>query len=286
MALKKGLGKGLDALFADNSTPGGVSPEHIKLTEIEPNRNQPRKVFDEEPLQQLAESIRENGLLQPLLVRPLPEGGGYQLVAGERRWRACRMAGLTEVPVVIREIDDQKTMELALIENLQRENLNPMEEAMGYHELMETYGLTQADVAKSVGKSRSAVANTLRLLSLPEPVAAYVREGKLSSGHARALLALEEEQQIRETAERAVRQGLTVRDLERISKGPGIPKESRAPRASSRDSYFDELEIALKAELGRKVKINSGPKDQGVLEITFHSREDLRDIAERLSRYR
>ena len=142
MALKKGLGKGLDALFADNSTPGGVSPEHIKLTEIEPNRNQPRKVFDEEPLQQLAESIRENGLLQPLLVRPLPEGGGYQLVAGERRWRACRMAGLTEVPVVIREIDDQKTMELALIENLQRENLNPMEEAMGYHELMETYGLT------------------------------------------------------------------------------------------------------------------------------------------------
>lgn len=283
--MKKGpvLGKGLDALFMDNSTSAGSSPEQIKLTEIEPNRNQPRKHFEEEPLQQLADSIRENGLLQPLLVRPMPEGSGYQLVAGERRWRACRMAGLTEVPVIIREIDDQKTMELALIENLQRENLNPMEEAMGYRELMETYGLTQADVAKSVGKSRSAVANTLRLLGLPDPVAAYVRDGQLSSGHARALLALEDEQQIREAADRAVRQGLTVRDLERLSKAPAPPPRQPS-RPPSRDSYFDELEIALREELGRKIKISSDSKGQGVLEIAFHSREDLRDLAERLSR--
>lgn len=280
MAGKKGLGKGLDALFFDNSAGNEVSaPETVSINEIEPNRNQPRKVFDEAALQELADSIREHGLLQPLLVRPLPEGG-YQIVAGERRWRASRMAGLTSVPVIVREFDDQKTMELALIENLQRENLNAMEEAAGYQELMETYGMTQAEVAKSVGKSRSAVANTLRLLNLPEKVMGYVSDGSLSAGHARAILALEEEERMLETAERAVKQGMNVREIEKIAK-----KQNAKPRSTKvavRDSFYDEMEIALREELHRKVKI-SGDDKGGTLEITFYSREELADIASRLA---
>lgn len=285
MAMKKGLGKGLDALFIDNSTSNGSSPERIKLTEIEPNRNQPRKNFEEEPLQQLADSIRENGLLQPLLVRPMAEGG-YQLIAGERRWRACRMAGMTEVPVIVRDIDDAKTMELALIENLQRENLNPIEEALGYRELMDMYQLTQADVSKSVGKSRSAVANTLRLLSLPDPVVDYVKTGKLSSGHARALLALEEDDQIQAAADRAVKQGLTVRDLEKLSTLAKRESDNPVGRHSPkpmRDSFYDEIEIALKEELHRKIKVTQ-KEDKGTIEISFYNREELVDIAERLAR--
>jgi len=285
MAVRKGLGKGLDALFIDNSTSSGPSAERIRLSEIEPNRDQPRKTFEEEPLQQLAESIRENGLLQPLLVRP-KAGGGYMLVAGERRWRACRMAGLTEVPVIVRDIDDEKAMELALIENLQREDLNPIEEAAGYQELMESYHLTQADVSKSVGKSRSAVANTLRLLSLPEPVKEYVKTGKLSSGHARALLSLSEEEEIREAAERAVKQGLTVRDLERLAAGKKQTEAQggvRSERSGKRDSFYDEIEIALREELHRKVKV-SGRDGKGTLEITFYNLEELSDLAKRLAR--
>lgn len=285
MAVRKGLGKGLDALFIDNSTSSGPSAEKIRISEIEPNRDQPRKTFEEEPLQQLAESIRENGLLQPLLVRPKAEGG-YLLIAGERRWRACRMAGLTEVPVIVRDIDDEKAMELALIENLQREDLNPIEEAAGYQELMESYHLTQADVSKSVGKSRSAVANTLRLLSLPEPVKEYVKTGKLSSGHARALLSLSEEEEIREAAERAVKQGLTVRDLERLAAGKKRTEAQggvRSERPGKRDSFYDEIEIALREELHRKVKV-SGRDGKGTLEITFYNLEELSDLAKRLAR--
>ncbi len=282
MAGKKGLGKGLDALFIDNSTSGGSnSPEKIKLNEIEPNRNQPRKYFEEEPLQQLADSIREHGLLQPLLVRPIPEGG-YQLIAGERRWRACRMAGLTEVPVVIRDIDDMQTMELALIENLQRENLNAIEEALGYQELMDSYHLTQADVSKSVGKSRSAVANTLRLLTLPDKVIDYVKTGKLSSGHARAVLALEEEDKMLEAADRAVKLGLTVRDIEKMARRQTEKDGGRRSVPSTRDSYYDEIELALKNELNRQVKVHVS-EGKGSIEITFYSKEELADIAERLA---
>ncbi len=285
MAVRKGLGKGLDALFIDNSTSSGPSAEKIRLSEIEPNRDQPRKIFEEEPLQQLAESIRENGLLQPLLVRPKAEGG-YLLIAGERRWRACRMAGVTEVPVIVRDIDDEKAMELALIENLQREDLNPIEEAAGYQELMDRYHLTQADVSKSVGKSRSAVANTLRLLSLPEPVKEYVKTGKLSSGHARALLSLSEEEEIREAAEKAVKQGLTVRDLERLASGKKRTESQggvRSERPGKRDSFYDEIEIALREELHRRVKV-SGRDGKGTLEITFYNLEELADLAKRLAR--
>lgn len=284
MAVKKGLGKGLDALFIDNSTNSGeISTETAKINEVEPNRNQPRKVFEDEPLQQLADSIREHGVIQPILVRPL-SSGMYQIVAGERRWRASRMAGLTEIPIIVRDYDDTKTMEIALIENLQRENLNPIEEAQGYKELMETYKLTQVEVSTSVGKSRSAVANTLRLLNLPNEIVDLVQGGKLSSGHARALLSLENEEEMISLAKKAVAQSLTVRDLEKLSKKQGETQPK--PRNTSvmpKESYFNEIEIALKAELHRKVKV-TGQGDKGTIEIAFYSKEELGDIAKRLAR--
>lgn len=284
MAQKKGLGKGLDALFIDNATKiEGSSAEMLKINEVEPNRNQPRKAFDNEALQQLADSIREHGIIQPILVRPL-NSGGYQIIAGERRWRASRMAGLTEVPVIIRDYDDTKTMEIALIENLQRENLNPIEEALGYRELMENFSLTQAEVSTSVGKSRSAVANTLRLLNLPKEAVDLVQEGRLSSGHARALLGFEDENQIIEVAKKAADNGLTVRDVEKLSKKPtqSQVKKANTNMAGKRDSFLDEIEIALNVELHRKVKVN-GNSQKGTIEIEFYSKEELADIAKHLT---
>ena len=281
MAKQRGLGKGLDALFADNSTndSGAVT---LRLSEIEPNRGQPRKTFDEEALMQLAESIREHGVLQPLLVRPRTDGS-YQLVAGERRWRAARMAGLSEVPVVIRELSEEETMEIALIENLQREDLNPVEEALGYRELMEQFGLTQEQVAGRVGKSRSAVANALRLTGLPEEVLPLVERGELSAGHARAILALGDPEEMVETAKLAVEKGLTVRELEKRAQKKKRPEKAGTEKALfSRDSYFDEMEIALRDELHRKVKIQA-EGEKGTLQIDFYSKEELRDIAARLA---
>lgn len=284
MAMKKGLGKGLDALFTDNSTSlGGTSTDVLKVNEIEPNRNQPRKSFEDEPLQQLAESIREHGVIQPILVRPISTGG-YQIIAGERRWRASRMAGLTEVPVIIREYDDNKTMEIALIENLQRENLNPIEEALGYRELMETFEMTQSEVSTSVGKSRSAVANMLRLLNLPNNVLDFVKEGKLSSGHARALLAFENEEVMQEIAKKACNNGLTVREVENLAKKSTKLEEEKIEKKiiSPRDSFLDEIEIALNIELHRKVKVH-GTEKKGTIEISFYNKEELADIAKRLA---
>lgn len=283
MAGKKGLGKGLDALFFDNATEvENGSSELIKITAIEPNRNQPRKQFDDEALTQLADSIREHGLIQPLLVRPL-ENGNYQIVAGERRWRASRMAGLTEIPVIIRDLDDVKTMELALIENLQRENLNAVEEALGYKELMESYNMTQAEVSKSVGKSRSAVANTVRLLNLPEKVKDYVISGDISSGHARALLALEEDELIIATAEKILKDGLTVRDIEKMAKPKSDKPQKKQTSSAKKDSFFDEMELALKEELHRKIKITHNG-DKGTIEIAFYNKQELADIAARLAK--
>ena len=213
---KGGLGKGLDALFMDNETAdSGIVT--LRLSEIEPNKDQPRKVFSEESLNELADSIKEHGVLQPLLVRPLSTGG-YQLVAGERRWRASRMAGLREVPVVIRDMDEEQAMEIALIENLQREDLNAIEEASGYKMLMERYGMTQEQVAKRVGKSRPAVANALRLLNLPHKVMEMVEEGEVSPGHARALLAFEDADQIVEVAQKVKTGKYSVRDIEKMTK--------------------------------------------------------------------
>lgn len=284
MAAKKGgLGRGLDALFADNSIEeiASTSAVKLKIMDIEPNRDQPRKIFDEDALAELADSIAKHGVIQPLLVRPMPDGS-YQLVAGERRWRASRMAGLTEVPVVIKELSDDEAMALALIENLQREDLNAIEEAQGIKALMDTLSLTQDEAAERVGKSRPAVANALRLLKLPDSVIALVSDGKLSPGHARALLGFKDEQDIIETADLIIEKGLTVRDVEKL-----VKKRNKEPKAEKhvarRASYYDEVELALTDFLGRKVKVGTKPgKESGVLEIDFFDKDDLTRLADAL----
>ena len=218
MAKKQsGLGKGLGALMLENSVDEMVATNTLPLNEIMPNKEQPRKTFDEGALQELADSIVQHGVLQPLLVRPLASGG-YQLVAGERRWRASRMAGLKEVPVVVKELSDVETMEIAIIENLQREDLNPIEEAEGLQALIDRCGFTQEEVATSVGKSRPAIANALRLLKLPPEVREMTKAGEISAGHARALLAFDSEAAIYEVAQNIVKNNLTVRDVERLAK--------------------------------------------------------------------
>ena len=285
-AKKGGLGKGLDALFIDNETvdTGVVT---LRLSEIEPNKEQPRKVFSEEALNELADSIKEHGVLQPLLVRPLPTGG-YQLVAGERRWRASRMAGLQEVPVVIRDMDEEQAMEIALIENLQREDLNAIEEASGYKLLMERYGMTQEQVAKRVGKSRPAIANALRLLHLPQTVITMVEEGEVSPGHARALLAFEDQNKLLSVAQKVKTGKYSVRDIEKMSKEKNEEPQNQKAEAhqeswSAQETFFTEMELALSNELGRKVKIvQSG--NGGLIQIQFYSEEDLKQLAEKMSK--
>lgn len=272
MATKnRGLGKGLDAIFAENTVETS-GPVTIRISEIEPNRSQPRKDFDEESLAELADSIAEHGLLQPILVRPMPDGG-YQIVAGERRWRACRIAGLSEIPAMIRDLSERETAQLALVENLQREDLNPLEEAEGYGALIETYGLTQEEAAKTVGKSRPAVANALRLLSLPEAVKALLREGKLSAGHARALLALEDPAKIEKAALLIAEKGLSVRAAERLA------QEIKRKKAANprKNVLFSEAELALREQLGRKVSI-LGNRKKGTLQIEFYGEEDLKEL--------
>ena len=284
MAAKKGgLGRGLDALFADNSIEeiASTSAVKLKIMDIEPNRDQPRKIFDEDALAELADSIAKHGVIQPLLVRPMPDGS-YQLVAGERRWRASRMAGLTEVPVVIKELSDDEAMALALIENLQREDLNAIEEAQGIKALMDTLSLTQDEAAERVGKSRPAVANALRLLKLPDSVIALVSDGKLSPGHARALLGFKDEQDIIETADLIIEKGLTVRDVEKLVKKRNKEPKAEKP-AARRASYYEEVELALTDFLGRKVKVGTKPgKESGVLEIDFFDKDDLTRLADAL----
>lgn len=284
MAAKKGgLGRGLDALFADNSIEeiASTSAVKLKIMDIEPNRDQPRKIFDEDALAELADSIAKHGVIQPLLVRPMPDGS-YQLVAGERRWRASRMAGLTEVPVVIKELSDDEAMALALIENLQREDLNAIEEAQGIKALMDTLSLTQDEAAERVGKSRPAVANALRLLKLPDSVIALVSDGKLSPGHARALLGFKDEQDIIETADLIIEKGLTVRDVEKLVKKRNKEPKAEKP-AARRASYYDEVELALTDFLGRKVKVGTKPgKESGWLEIDFFDKDDLTRLADAL----
>ena len=275
-----GLGRGLDALFAQNTLEDGVSTVTLPLDEIIPNKEQPRKQFDEEALADLSASIAQHGVLQPLLVRPMPDGS-YQLVAGERRWRASRMAGLTEVPVVIRDMDEQQAAELALIENLQREDLNPMEEAIGYRTLMESYGMTQEQTAQVVNKSRPAVANALRLLQLPEAVTDMVAAGELSAGHARTVLAFEGAEAQIAAAHAAVDKGLSVRELEKMAKAakakPRAPKEPK-----KQDSFYDEVALSLKEALGRQVKVTVGTKG-GTLQVEFFDAEDLRYLAKKLA---
>ena len=277
---KSGLGKGLGQLFLENSVDELVANNTLPLEEIVPNKEQPRKTFDETALEELAESIRQHGVLQPLLVRPLP-GGGYQLVAGERRYRASRIAGLREVPVVIRELSDVETMEIAIIENLQREDLNPIEEAEGLQALIDRCGFTQDQVAASVGKSRPAIANSLRLLKLPPEVREMTKSGAISAGHARALLGLPNEALIYAAAEQIVSHKLTVRDVEKLAKRSQQEAGAAPKPRSRRDAFYDEVELALKETLGRKVRVVPG-RGKGTLEIEFYSNEDLKDLANKL----
>ncbi|MCI9413869.1 MAG: ParB/RepB/Spo0J family partition protein [Clostridiales bacterium] len=289
MAMKKGgLGKGLEALFAENAVEGQGKTVSLRLLDIEPNRDQPRKQFDDDALHELSESIAQHGVLQPLLVRPLT-GGGYQLVAGERRWRAARLAGLDEVPVVVREMTDREAAELAMIENLQREDLNPMEEARGYQALMETYGMTQEQAAHAVNKSRPAVANALRLLSLPAPVAALVGEGRLSAGHARAVLSFDGEEAQLAAASSAVEEGLSVRELEKRAKAARTVRTADRTEqgpgwtgAFQRDSFYHEVELSLTEQLSRRIKVVE-KGEGGTLQIEFYDRDDLQALANALS---
>ena len=286
MAPKKGgLGRGLTSLLADNSLEetSVAQPVKLNLMDIEPNKDQARKQFDESALSELADSIAQHGVLQPLLVRPLI-GGGYQLVAGERRWRASRIAGLTQVPVVIKELSDTEAAVISLIENLQREDLNPVEEALGFASLMKDFNLTQEEAAQKVGKSRPAVANALRLLKLPEKVLDMVRENKLSAGHARALAAIDDEKILISTAELIIEKGLSVRAVEKLVKTLTAEKKEKSKKNSSRPTFFDEVELSLNNSLGRKAKvITKSGKESGTLEIAFYDKDDLARIASILS---
>lgn len=274
-AKKGGLGRGLEALFSENATDEGMISE-LDINEIEPNRQQPRKDFDEEALSNLSDSIERHGLLQPIVVRPRANGR-YEIIAGERRWRACRTAGLMRIPAVIKEMDEQTAAEAALIENLQREDLNPYEEALGYSTLIERFSITQEEVANRVGKSRAAVANAMRLLKLPEKMLNALREGKISAGQARALLATEGEKQ--EAMFRLALSGASVRSLEAMAN-----KKAAAPKKEPKTNTFHrEVALSLKEILHRPVTVKSGKDGKGSLTIEFYSKEELSEFAKRLA---
>ena len=282
MATQKGLGRGLGALLGDFQEESvEKSPyQQLPIHKVEPNPHQPRHDFDEEELQNLADSITEHGVVQPLTVREVA-GGYYQIIAGERRWRAARLAGLTQVPAVIIEADDKKTMELALIENLQRQDLNPVEEALGYQVLMDEYGMTQEETAKRVGKSRPTVANALRLMQLCPEVLEQVRSGALSAGHARAVLTLKDAQKQQQAAQKIVALGLSVRQAELLCK-----TMNKAPTATQQTitlavDYVAECEKSLSKRLGRGVKIING-KRKGKFELEFYGQEDLQNLLDAL----
>jgi len=280
MAKTKGLGKGLGALLGDmEETLEKNAYQLLPIYKIEPNPNQPRQDFDEEELQNLADSITEHGIVQPLTVRET-QPGRYQIIAGERRWRAARIAELQEVPVVIIEADDKKAMELALIENLQRQDLNPVEEALGYDSLIQEYGLTQDETAKRVGKSRPAVANALRLLNLSPQVLQLVRSGVLSAGHARAVLKLKDQAQQQEAANKICALALSVRQAETLCKNMGKEKPQKKEITFAVD-YVAECEKSLSKHLGRGVKIING-KRKGRFELEFYGEEDLQNLLDAL----
>lgn len=293
----RGLGKGLDALFGDvevniQEKPKKEKPakkedenvealgliNYIDINQIKPNSNQPRKTFDEEKLEELAASIKEHGLIQPIVLRKA--GKGYEIVAGERRWRAARKIGIKEVPCIVKELTDEENMLLAIIENMQREDLNPVEEAEGIRQMIDTYGLTQEQVSKSVGKSRPYIANCLRLLKLPEVIKEYLADGSLSTGHAKAIAAVnDEEKQIR-LAETAIKEGLSVRQLEKLAKEDKVKTVPKSrPRVKNAD--VKRVEEDLKLALGTKVNLNQKGK-KGTIEIEYYSKEELERLIELL----
>lgn len=282
MAAKKGgLGRGFNSLLDENATDS-EQVVTLSINEIEPGSEQPRRVFDEEALSELSESIKLHGLLQPILVRPLLNGR-YEIIAGERRWRACRLAELKEIPVIVKSLDAQSAGEIAMIENLQREDLNPVEEALGYRSLMDKYGLTQETVSLRVGKSRSAVANALRLLNLPDNMLEALSSGVISSGHARAILSAETDSN-REVLFKMALDGANVRELEAVAKtfGKGTSKKGSSS-ASGKPKFFSEVELSLKNELGRRVCVKPGKGETGTITIEFYSNEELTDFANKLA---
>ena len=287
---KKKLGQGMDFLFNDSVEAGALSQTSVlRVSSIEPNKNQPRMEFDETAIIALADSIRQHGVLQPLLVRPM-NNGNYQIVAGERRWRAARMAGLTEVPVVIKEMDDKQTAQVALKENLQREDLNPIEEAMGYKGLMEDYGMTQNEVAQTVGRSRAAIANAVRLLELADKIKQRLKDGEISVGHAKVILSVPQKEMQEELAEMICEKGLTVRQAEKAAERIKSEKDSDDENKKSRDeeyfkkpSVYSELEIALSGYIGQKVTATEKKDGTAELKITFDSTDSVRDFAKHLS---
>lgn len=302
----RGLGKGLDALFGDaevsirtesvqeTKSPakaekaaeqkkndaaqaGGIA--YIDINDIKPNSNQPRKTFDEEKLQELAASIEEHGLIQPVVLRKVKRG--YEIVAGERRWRAARIIGIREIPCIVKELSDEENMLLAIIENMQREDLNPIEEAEGISQMIDTYGLTQEQVSRSVGKSRPYIANSLRLLTLAAPVRRYVSEGELSAGHARALAVIKDEEKQISLAEAAVKQGLSVRQIEKLAQEIKTGRTKKKANTAAKSPDVRRVEEDLKEVLGTKVNLNQKGK-KGKIEIEFYSREDLERLIELL----
>lgn len=280
MATKiRGLGKGLDAIFMENNFEIGKDGEIsvVRISDVEPNKAQPRNTFDENALSELADSIASKGILQPLIVRPI-NGERYQIIAGERRWRASRMAGLTEVPVVVKDIDDSEAMEIALIENLQRKDLSPIEEAKGYKSLMDKYDLTQEEISKVVSKSRSSVANALRILNLPNEVLQLLEDEEITMGHAKALLSLKSASDIKALADKIVAEGLSVRQAEQLVQNMLNKKPPKKEFTKSRETIYDEIEISLKECLGRTVKVRENKNNRGTLQIEFFNEEDLMDL--------
>ena len=280
--MKKGLGRGLDAVFGDNMLDLGESAGNetvVRLSQVEPDRNQPRKQFDEDAMEQLAASIKEHGLIQPIIVVSIGDDR-YRIIAGERRWRACRMAGLEEIPVLVRDYTDQQIAEISLIENLQREDLNPIEEALGYRNLMDQYGMTQEKIADAVSKSRSAIANTLRLLALPEQLLDFIKTGELSAGHARTLIGIEDSDAQLALANRIITEGLNVRQAEAlVKKMKAAPKAKPLPDPSLEQS-LKELETRAASGVGNKVTIRHKEGNKGRVEISYHSVDELEKIIE------
>ena len=283
MAKKKnaGLGRGLNAIFLENALNEEMEKNEnlvsqLKLSQIDPKSDQPRKHFDKEALEQLSASIMENGLLQPILVREYGDGR-YQIIAGERRFRACKLAGLTEIPAIILERDDKKVAEIALIENIQREDLNPIEEALGYRALAEEYDMTQEEISIKVGKSRSAITNTLRLLDLPDEILTLVATGELSAGHARTLLGCKDRENMKLLAERAVEFDLSVRQLEEEVKRINKPKKEVEEKTLPIVDYFRELELRVQSHLGRRVKIEEKGRKKTIT-LSYEDNEDLDEL--------
>lgn len=292
MAKKKALGQGLDALFGDNGSEDTGGAQTLRLSDVEPNRNQPRRHFDDASITELADSIRQHGLIQPIIVRPL--GAGYQIVAGERRWRACRMLGMNEIPAIIKDFSDAETAQIALIENIQREDLNPVEEAAAFRQLMDNYHMTQEELSKAVGKSRSAIANSVRLLNLPDEIIEMLRKKEISVGQAKAISAAGSTEEMIAIAKDASAGKLTVRGIEKMlsrkpedTSGKEIPEKTPEKEKEQRQNmnFITEMQISLEGHLQRKVKISSADGEKGSITIDFYSQDELSELADKLTMY-